>query len=176
MASNGLRGLRIAHLIECDGPGGAERMVADLARELQEAGAHNLVVLPANGEGWLAQQLAGSGVAIEYFRLDRPVSFKCARWLTGVFRRHRIALAHCHEFSMAVYGAWAAWQAGVPHVVTMHGGRYYAHPWGINPTRLREAEWPPSPWRLLRALPVFPDTSCAARCSRFATGPRCAED
>ncbi len=127
MASNGLRGLRIAHLIECDGPGGAERMVADLARELQEAGAHNLVLLPANGEGWVAQQLAGSGVAIEYFRLDRPVSFKCARWLTAVFRRYRIALAHCHEFSMAVYGAWAAWQAGVPHVVTMHGGRYYAH-------------------------------------------------
>lgn len=31
-------------------------------------------------------------------------------------------------------------------------GRYYAHPWGINPVRLREAEWPPSPWRLLRAL------------------------
>ena len=31
-------------------------------------------------------------------------------------------------------------------------GRYYAHPWGINPGRLREAEWPPSPWRLLRAL------------------------
>jgi CRISPR-associated protein Csb2 len=32
-------------------------------------------------------------------------------------------------------------------------GRYYAHPWGLNPVRLREAEWPPSPWRLLRALP-----------------------
>ncbi len=31
-------------------------------------------------------------------------------------------------------------------------GRYYAHPWGINPVRLREAEWPPSPWRLLRAM------------------------
>jgi len=30
--------------------------------------------------------------------------------------------------------------------------RYYAHPWGLNPVRLREAEWPPSPWRLLRAL------------------------
>ena len=30
--------------------------------------------------------------------------------------------------------------------------RYYAHPWGINPGRLREAEWPPSPWRLLRSL------------------------
>lgn len=31
-------------------------------------------------------------------------------------------------------------------------GRYHAHPWGLNPVRLREAEWPPSPWRLLRAL------------------------
>ncbi len=35
---------------------------------------------------------------------------------------------------------------------TFPWGRYYAHPWGINPTRLREPEWPPSPWRLLRAL------------------------
>src|SRR5271167_960069 len=31
-------------------------------------------------------------------------------------------------------------------------GRYYAHPWGLNPVRLVEPEWPPSPWRLLRAL------------------------
>jgi CRISPR-associated protein Csb2 len=36
--------------------------------------------------------------------------------------------------------------------LTFPWGRYYAHPWGINPTRLREPEWPPSPWRLLRAL------------------------
>ncbi|MGD0816504.1 MAG: type I-U CRISPR-associated protein Csb2 [Verrucomicrobiota bacterium] len=36
--------------------------------------------------------------------------------------------------------------------LTFPWGRYYAHPWGVNPTRLREAEWPPSPWRLLRAL------------------------
>lgn len=31
-------------------------------------------------------------------------------------------------------------------------GRYYAHPWGQNPSRITEAEWPPSPWRLLRAV------------------------
>lgn len=31
-------------------------------------------------------------------------------------------------------------------------GRYHAHPWGQNPGRVQEAEWPPSPWRLLRAL------------------------
>ena len=118
-------GLRIAHLIECDGPGGAERIVAALATSLQQAGSHNVVFIPANGEGWLARELEGSGVAIEYFTIDRPLSPACARSLVDAFRRHRIDVAHSHEFSMAVYGAWASWRTRIPHVITMHGVRYY---------------------------------------------------
>jgi len=121
-----LAGLRIAHLIECDGPGGAERVLVHLATRLQAAGAYNVAILPEHGEGWLARQLTGSGVAIEHFQLNRPVSPACARSLARVFRRHEIAVAHSHEFSMAVYGAWASWLAGVHHVITMHGSRYYA--------------------------------------------------
>ena len=121
-----LRGLRIAHLIETDGPGGAERTVANIASAFQAAGSENLVILPANGEGWLARELANTGVAIEYFRLDRPVSPAYARWLAATLRRYGAAVAHSHEFSMAVYGGWAAWRAGIPHVITMHGSRYYA--------------------------------------------------
>lgn len=121
-----LRGLRIAHLIETDGPGGAERMLVHMITELEAAGCHNVVVLPVGAEGWISRQLAGTAATIEYFELDRPVSPDCARWLVSLFRRERIAIAHSHEFTMAVYGAWAAWRAGVPHVVTMHGGRYYA--------------------------------------------------
>ena len=120
-----LAGLRLAHLIECDGPGGAERVVAQLAGEFQARGAASVVFLPANGDGWLARQLAGTGVAIEHFRIDRPFSPACASSLAAGFRRHRIDLAHSHEFSMAVYGAWASWLAGVQHVITMHGSRYY---------------------------------------------------
>lgn len=124
-----LRGLRFAHLIESDGPGGAERMVASLATELQAAGAANVVIAPDGGEGWLAKELDGSGVRMELFRLERPVSPAFARWLSGALRRHGVALAHSHEFTMGVYGAWAARRAGVPHVVTMHGSRYYAGRW-----------------------------------------------
>ncbi|HJU44116.1 MAG TPA: glycosyltransferase [Vicinamibacterales bacterium] len=122
----GVSGLRIAHLIESDGPGGAERVVAQLAAGLQSAGVETVVFLPAHGEGWLAEQLRGSGVAIEHFHVDRPVSPACGRSLTDAFRRRGITVAHSHEFSMAVYGAWAAWRARIPHVITMHGGRYYA--------------------------------------------------
>ena len=122
-----LTGLRIAHLIDTDGPGGAERVVAHLATALQAAGAWNVAILPEDGEGWLARQLAGSGVAIEHFRSpERALSPTFARSLETVLRRHRIAVAHSHEFTMALYGAWAARRAGVPHVITMHGSRYYA--------------------------------------------------
>jgi glycosyltransferase involved in cell wall biosynthesis len=126
MNESGPGSLRVAHLIESDGPGGAERVLADLALGLQAAGAYNLVLLPSDGEGWLAQQLAGSGIAIDHFRLDGPFSPACARSLAAVFRRHAIDIAHSHEFSLAVYGGWASWQAGVQHVITMHGSRYYA--------------------------------------------------
>jgi glycosyltransferase involved in cell wall biosynthesis len=121
-----LSGLRIAHLIESDGPGGAERVVVQLARTLQAAGAWNMAVLPANGEGWLARELEGSGVTIEYFTPERRFASAFVSWLETTLRRHRIAVAHSHEFSMAVYGAWGALRARVPHVITMHGGLYYA--------------------------------------------------
>jgi glycosyltransferase involved in cell wall biosynthesis len=118
--------LRIAQLIESDGPGGAEQVVVDLAIGLQETGAHSVVFLPRHGEGWLAGQLAGSGVAVEHFELKGPISPACARSLACAFERHRIDVAHSHEFSMAVYGAGASWLAGVHHLVTLHGSRYYA--------------------------------------------------
>lgn len=116
----------VAILIESDGPGGAERMVAMLATTLQEAGHPVLVILPAKGEGWLAEQLRHTRVSIEHFRLPRPVSFGTARQITNMIRTFGARTVHSHEFSMAVYGAVAAMRARVPHVVTMHGSRYYA--------------------------------------------------
>ena len=121
-----IRGARVAHLIETDGPGGAERMLAQLAGELQAGGCPGVAFLPAGQEGWLSRELAAAGIVVEYFQLDRPLSARLAASLAAGFRRHRIDLAHSHEFTMAFYGAWAARRARVPHVITMHGARYYA--------------------------------------------------
>ena len=119
-------GLRVAQMIESDGPGGAEQVVVQLALALQDSGAHSVVFVPANGEGWLAHQLRGSGVSIEHFIVDRPISSSCAHALVAALRRQRVDVVHSHEFSMAVYGAWSCWRAGLPHVITMHGSTYYA--------------------------------------------------
>lgn len=117
---------RVAQLIGTDGPGGAERVVVEVATALQASGVDTVVFVPKDGEGWLGRQLTGSGVSVEHYHLERPLSPSSARALADKFRTHGITLAHSHEFSMGVYGAWASWLVGVPHVVTMHGGRYYA--------------------------------------------------
>ena len=121
--------MKVAHLIETDGPGGAERMLASLANELQCVGHPGIAFVPARRERWLEAELAGFGVPIEYVTLDRPFSRRFAHELAAAFRRHRVTLAHSHEFTMAFYGAWAARLAGIPHVITMHGSRYYAERW-----------------------------------------------
>src|SRR2546422_5723407 len=47
----------------------------------------------------LSRELAAAGIVVEYFQLDRPLSPKLAASLATAFRRHRIDLAHSHEFT-----------------------------------------------------------------------------
>ena len=125
LALDRIRGTRIAHLIETDGPGGAERMVAALARAFAESGCPGIAVVPRHGEGWLRRELANAVEAVP-FALDGRPSLRTAAALAALLRARRVQLVHSHEFTMAVYGAAAARWLGVPHVITMHGGAYYA--------------------------------------------------
>lgn len=119
-------GSTIAHLIESDGPGGAERVVVYLVSRLAARGFHNLVLLPDRGEGWLAAQLPQAGVSVmpvPLMGVPLPASYRAVR---NALRAARPAVAHSHEFTMAALGAAACWRLGIPHLFTMHGGRYYA--------------------------------------------------
>lgn len=120
------RGSTVAHLIETDGPGGAERVFAYLVSRLAEEGFHNVVLLPADGEGWLAGQLPNAHVNVVHVPLlGAPIRRSMAA-VTAALRKFRPAVVHSHEFTMAVLGGAACWHLHIPHVITMHGGRYYA--------------------------------------------------
>lgn len=115
------RPLRIAMMLESDGPGGAEVMILRLSEELRRRGHYVLPVGPAHGVGWLGDQFRRTGFAPEVFRLRRPMDPGCVLGLQQHFRAHGIDVVHSHEFTMAVYGAAAARLLGVPHVITLHG-------------------------------------------------------
>jgi glycosyltransferase involved in cell wall biosynthesis len=114
--------LRIAMMLESDGPGGAEMMVLRLSEELRRRGHTVVPVGPARGVGWLGDRFRSIGFTPEVFRLRRPIDPGCVRGLMNLFREHRIDAVHSHEFTMAVYGAAAARLLNLSHVITMHGG------------------------------------------------------
>lgn len=117
---------RLAFLIESDGPGGAEQVVAHLAQHFAGLGDEVTVLVPAEGEGWLGRRLQGHHVAVEELPLGGPLSLTGIRALVRVLRRLRPDLLHTHEFGQALPGAMAARLTGVPHVLTLHGGDYFA--------------------------------------------------
>jgi glycosyltransferase involved in cell wall biosynthesis len=114
--------LRIAMMLESDGPGGAEMMVFRLSEELRRRGHMVVPVGPARGVGWLGDHFRRVGFTPEAFRLQRPIDPGCVRGLMNLFREHHIDAVHSHEFTMAVYGAAAARLLNRRHVITMHGG------------------------------------------------------
>lgn len=121
--------LRIALMLETDGPGGAETVLLQLAEELRRRGNDVMPVGPANGCGWLGGEFRARGFTPRTYVLRRALDWGCVTSLTDVLRNHRSQVVHSHEFTMAVYGAAAARRAGARHVITMHGGRYYAEAW-----------------------------------------------
>ena len=113
------RPLRIALMIECDGPGGAELMMLDLASELRSRGHAVLPVNLANGTGWLGARFEAAGFQPATFEIRSPVDLSAVRALTSILRDFRADVVHSHEFTMAIYGAAAARRAGASLVITM---------------------------------------------------------
>jgi glycosyltransferase involved in cell wall biosynthesis len=116
-------------MLESDGPGGAEVMLLQLAAELRRRGHDVLPIGPDNQSGWLAERFRERGFEPATFSLRRPLDLRCLRDLAHLLRSRGIQIVHSHEFAMAVYGAAAARRIGARHVITMHGGRYFAEQW-----------------------------------------------
>jgi glycosyltransferase involved in cell wall biosynthesis len=101
-------------------------MLTHLVRAQEDQGAECVVVMPSAGEGWLGRELSQRDTAIRSVEMVGASPLHCLPALVTAFRAARVQLIHSHEFNMAVYGAAVARRLGVPHVITMHGSRYYA--------------------------------------------------
>ena len=114
--------LRIAMMLDSDGPGGAEMMMFQLSQELRARGDIVVPVLPRDGVGWLGELFRKAGFPCESFWLKRTIDPSAVRRLMALLRKHSIDVVHSHEFTMAVYGAAAAAALDIPHTFTLHGG------------------------------------------------------
>ncbi len=114
-------------MLESDGPGGAESVLFALATGLRDRGVDVHVAVLANRQGWLTGRLRDAGINLYTPQLLHPLDWRFVRELVAWTRHNGLELLHGHEFTMGFYAGVAARVAGIPHIITMHGGHGYAN-------------------------------------------------
>ena len=122
--------VKIAQLITELDPGGAERVVYQLATRLDRS-RFELVVIslqPATGDvaGWLHD----AGVPVLSVDMTGKLDLRAGRRLTRLLREEGVKLLHAHLVHAIYLGRRAARAAGVPAVIsTVHAPERRFRPW-----------------------------------------------
>jgi glycosyltransferase involved in cell wall biosynthesis len=111
--------VRVLHLIDSGGPGGAETIFVHLASRLEPERWESHVSVPR--EGWVSQALEEQGLEPIVIPSRGRVNLRYLSRLVRLIKRRRIGLIHTHLFGAAVYGGVAARLCRIPVVSTLHG-------------------------------------------------------
>ena len=111
--------MKLLLLIETGGPGGAERVVATLAKWLQQQNTDLGVV--TFREGWLTEELDSHNIKRYLVESTRKFDLSLPIRLAKLIRKESYTLVHSHLLDSNFYGSIAARLAGVPHLATEHG-------------------------------------------------------
>ena len=111
--------IKILHIIETSGPGGAETVLLNIVNNLDKKKYHSIVVLLKTG--WFYQRLTQSRIPTIVLRSAHSydLRFLLRLWLN--IRKHRIDLIHSHLPDVNFYSCLAGLTAGIPVVTTYHG-------------------------------------------------------
>jgi glycosyltransferase involved in cell wall biosynthesis/predicted ATP-grasp superfamily ATP-dependent carboligase len=117
----------ILHLIECSGPGGAETILMNLVKSLDQKKYRSVICLLE--DGWLNARLRERGfdtvIIPQRKGLHPGWIYKCIE----LIRQRKISLLHAHEFTLNTYGSIVSKLTGVPIITTVHGKNYYWEKW-----------------------------------------------
>lgn len=114
--------LSLLQLIECSEPGGAERMLLQLACNLSEPYDVTVGLLYP---GWLHDQVKQVGLPHIMLGGAELRDWDVIADVIRVMRTRAVRLIHAHEFYMGMIGAVVSCLTGVPLIVTIHGKNYY---------------------------------------------------
>lgn len=113
----------ILFLSTSSGPGGAERVINNLAASLDPQ--RYRAVLCLFRTGWLQERSESRGIRTFIIPTHGIADWRWALQFRRLLRQERVDLIHGHEFDANVQGAVVAALAGIPLVATVHGKNYF---------------------------------------------------
>lgn len=111
--------MKILHVIDTTGPGGAETLFVELCRRFNDGDYRSIALL--RGPGWVHDQLTKHG--IRHFLADCKGSFniRFLLYLVRLIRSEQVDVIQSHLLGSNVYCSLAGKLTGTPVVATFHG-------------------------------------------------------
>jgi glycosyltransferase involved in cell wall biosynthesis len=112
------RSHNILQYIETSGPGGAERVLLNIAKGIDKI--HFIPTVVLHKSRWLHDQLLKHDIVTEIITSQRSGDISFLTKLVGYCRKHEIDLIHSHLFGANLYACLAAAITRIPVVATFH--------------------------------------------------------
>ncbi len=113
----------ILFLSTSSGPGGAERVINNLAASLDPQRYRAILCLFR--PGWLQERSESCGIRTFVLPTHGMTDWRWAIQFKRLLRQEQVDLIHAHEFDANVQGAFVAALSGIPLVATVHGKNYF---------------------------------------------------
>ena len=113
----------ILYLSTSSGPGGAERVINNLAASLDPE--RYRAVLCLFRPGWLQERSESRDIRTFIIPTHGMTDWRWALQFKRLLQQEQVDLIHAHEFDANVQGAFVATLAGIPLVATVHGKNYF---------------------------------------------------
>lgn len=111
--------IRILHLIETGGPGGAEKVLLNVVKNIDSRRFDSLVLLLR--KGWLYQTLREHNLETRIIESNRAWDIGFLLKLSSLIRKEKIHLVHSHLPGINFYSCLAGRITKRPVIVTYHG-------------------------------------------------------
>lgn len=114
-----MKKIRVLHIIDTTGPGGAEKVICDIVKKLDRRKFISFLIIP--DKGWLYSQLKDKNVTIDI--IDGKGAYN-ASYIIKLIRyvyRNKIDIIHAHLLGVSLYCSFVSLLTGTPLICTIHG-------------------------------------------------------
>ena len=111
--------VKVLHLIETGGPGGAETVLLNIVRNIDKARFSSTVGVL--NKGWLYSELQKAGVETTLLRSSGSCDVILLTAILAAVKTKKINLIHSHLPDMNFYAALVGKLSGTPVIATYHG-------------------------------------------------------